>query len=51
MRKAFAILIASALLSLPSAASAQAQAELHTFHCLHGCPAGLSNLATPHSTD
>lgn len=26
--------------AMPSPAQAQAQAELHTFHCLHGCPAG-----------
>jgi endonuclease G, mitochondrial len=44
MRNALAMLIAFILLLLPAAASAQAQAELHTFHCLHGCPVGASEV-------
>lgn len=37
------VMLALALLGLPAipaSAFAQAQAELHTFHCLHGCPVG-----------
>jgi endonuclease G len=44
MRNALAFLLMSATLALPTTASAQAQAELHTFHCLHGCPAGASEV-------
>lgn len=38
--KRFLMLALLAATSVPSAALAQAQAELHTFHCLGGCPVG-----------
>ncbi|MBP2513823.1 DNA/RNA non-specific endonuclease [Sphingomonas sp. PvP018] len=29
---------------LPTAAAARTEAELHTFHCLHGCPIGAAGI-------
>lgn len=34
----------SAMAPLPTAASARTAAELHTFHCLHGCPIGAAGI-------
>ena len=32
------------LLALPGSASASGKAELHSFHCLHGCPIGAPGI-------
>lgn len=41
---AWKIVAAIVVACLPASASARTEAELHTFHCLHGCPIGAAGI-------
>ena len=41
-RRLLRLLASAALVAVAVPASAGTSAELHTFHCLHGCPIGAA---------